>query len=120
MPVPTLKDIGVFKSISGKGYLETTSTGAPTADLTKIVSNLLAIITIIAGVGFLFYFIFGAVNWITSGGDAQKAAAARNTILNALIGLVVTVIAYPAILLIAKLIGIPLADPEELFTQLFK
>ena len=115
--MPTLKDIGVFKSISGKGYLGTTSTGAPTADFTKIVSNLLAIITIIAGVGFLFYFILGAVNWITSGGDAQKAATARNTILNAVIGLVITVIAYPAILLIAKLVGIPLADPGELFGQ---
>jgi len=117
MPVLTLKDIGVFKSITGKGYLGTTSPDAPTADLTKIVSNVLAIITIIAGVGFLFYFIFGAVNWITSGGDAQKAAAARNTILNAVIGLVITVIAYPAILLISKLAGIPLADPGKLFTQ---
>ena len=113
----SLQDIGVFKSISGKGYLGTTSTGAPTADLTKIVSNVLAIITIIAGVGFLFYFMFGAINWITSGGDTQKAAAARNTILNAVIGLIITVIAYPSILLIAKLVGIPLANPGELFDQ---
>lgn len=109
--------IGEFKSISGKGYLAPTASGAPTADATKIISNLLAIITIIAGVSFLFYFIFGAVNWITSGGDAQKAAAARNTILNAVIGLIITVIAYPSILLIAKLVGIPLADPGELFGQ---
>lgn len=112
-----LISIGEFKSITGKGYLGTTSPLAPTDDLTKIVSNLIAIITIIAGVSFLFYFMFGAVNWITSGGDAQKAAAARNTILNALIGLVITVIAYPSILLIAKLVGIPLADPGELFGQ---
>ena len=107
---------GEFKSKFTSGY----QPNAPDYALTALVSNVFAIITIIAGVSFLFYFIFGAVNWITSGGDAQKAAAARNTILNALIGLVVTVIAYPAILLIAKLIGIPLADPEELFTQLFK
>ena len=107
---------GEFKSKFTSGY----QPNAPDYALATLISKALGIITIIAGVGFLFYFIFGAVNWITSGGDAQKAAAARNTILNALIGLVVTVIAYPAILLIAKLIGIPLADPEELFTQLFK
>lgn len=112
-----LISIGEFKSNFTSGYVPS---GSAETDLTKIISNLLAIITIIAGVSFLFYFMFGAVNWITSGGDAQKAAAARNTILNALIGLVITVIAYPAILLISQLIGVPLENPSELFTQLFK
>lgn len=110
-----LVNIGKFKSNLTSGY---SSSGSAPADLTLIISNFLAIITIIAGVGFLFHFMFGAINWITSGGDTQKAAAARNTILNAVIGLVITVIAYPAILLISDLIGVPLAKPEELFDQL--
>src|SRR3989344_2729753 len=94
--------LGDFTNQLG-GYLAPAVADAPTAAATNLISKILAIITIIAGVGFLFYFIFGAVNWITSGGDAQKAAAARNTVLDAVIGLVITVIAYPAILLIAKL-----------------
>lgn len=107
---------GEFKSKFSSGY----QPYVPEEALANLISKTLGIITIIAGVSFLFYFMFGAVNWITSGGDAQKAAAARNTILNAVIGLIITVIAYPAILLISQLIGVPLENPSELFTQLFK
>lgn len=89
-----------------------------TGDLTKIISNVLAIITVVAGLTFVYYFMVGAINWITAGGEAQKAAAARTMILNALIGLIITVIAYPAILLLSRLLGLPLANPAELFGQL--
>lgn len=86
--------------------------------LTKIISNVLAIITVVAGLTFVYYFMVGAINWITAGGEAQKAAAARTMIMNALIGLIITVIAYPAILLLSRLLGLPLANPAELFGQL--
>ena len=87
-------------------------------DLTKIISNVLAIITIIAGLSFIYFFMVGAINWITAGGEPQKATAARTMIMNALIGLMITVIAYPALLLLSRLLGMPLANPAELFNQL--
>ena len=86
--------------------------------LIKVVSNLLALITIIAGLAFIYYFMVGAINWITAGGEPQKATAARTMIMNALIGLMITVIAYPVILLLSRLLGLPLANPAELFNQL--
>lgn len=100
------------------GYQPPTGPGAPVADITRIVSNIIGIITVIAGVAFIFYFLIGAINWITSGGDTNKAQAARTMIINALLGLVITVIAYPVILVISNLLGIPLKDPGELFQQL--
>ena len=112
-------NIGGFKSNFDKGYAGPDTTAAPTETIIKIISNLIAIITVIAGVSFLIYFVLGAVNWITSGGDTQKAANARSTILNAIIGLIITVIAYPAILLISSLLGVPLASPAVLTDQLF-
>jgi hypothetical protein len=116
---PTIKlaqmqPLGEFKSKFTAGY---NPSGSAAADLTKIVSNTLAVLTIIAGASFLIYFILGAVNWITSGGDASKAQAARNIILNAVIGLAITVIAYPVLQVLSGLLGIPLAKPEELFSQ---
>lgn len=94
----------------------------PTSDvaggLTLVISNTLAIITIIAGLTFIYYFMVGAINWITAGGEAQKAQAARATIMNALVGLMITVIAYPVILIVSRLLGLPLADPGALFNQL--
>jgi len=51
---------------------------------------LLAIVTIIAFV----YLIISGVNYITAGGDAEKATKARTGILNAIIGIVVVVLSY--------------------------
>ncbi len=50
----------------------------------------LAIVAIIAFV----YLIISGVNYITAGGDAEKATKARTGILNAIIGIVVVVLAY--------------------------
>ena len=97
------------KATPGYQYLN------PADSLSKVVSNLIGFITIIAGIGFVFYFIIGAVNWITAGGETNKAQAARTMIINALIGLTLTVIAYPVLLVISKLLGIPLQNPQELF-----
>ena len=87
--------------------------------LSRIVSGLLGIITAIAGLSFLFYFMFGAITWITSGGDPQKAQTAKTALSNALIGLVITVAAYPLALLVSRLLGVPLAEPQELFNSFF-
>lgn len=55
--------------------------------------NILAVIIrtlLIAGVLFFFFiFIIGGIRWIISGGDKTQIESARNTILNAVIGLVV-------------------------------
>ncbi|MDP2708768.1 MAG: hypothetical protein Q8O93_01790, partial [bacterium] len=66
--------LGEIKSKLTLGY---NPSGSVSGDLTKIVSNVLAIITIIAGLSFIYFFMVGAINWITAGGEAQKATAAR-------------------------------------------
>lgn len=110
------QNIGKFSNRNLAGYHFTGTANS----LSQIISNLLGLMTIIAGVSFLIYFMFGAVNWITSGGDQPKTQAAKLTITNALIGLVISVIAYPVALLISRLIGIPLADPQELINSFFR
>jgi hypothetical protein len=106
--------LGEFKSKFTTGY---NPSGSAAGDLTKIVSNALAILTIIAGASFLIYFVMGAINWITSGGDTNKAQAARTIIVNAVLGLAITVIAYPVLLVLSQLLGIPLSEPGELFSS---
>lgn len=97
------------------GYDPTTG---PVSGYSGLLSNILGILTIISGLTFAYYLIIGAVNWITAGGETQKAAAARSSILNALVGLAITVIAYPALFVLSKILGLPLAEPVELFRQL--
>jgi len=106
--------IGILQPQLSSGYVPS---GNAASDMTKLISNILGILTIISGISFLFYFLIGAVNWITSGGDSSKAQAAKSIILNAVIGLAITAIAYPVAQLISTLLGIPLAKPEDLFNQ---
>lgn len=109
------KFIGIISPKNPGGYFPS---GSAAADAAKAISNVIAIITLVAGLAFVYFFMVGAVNWITAGGDPQKSQAARVTILNALVGLAITVVAYPSILLLSRLLGLPLADPDELFRQL--
>ncbi|MCX6817061.1 MAG: hypothetical protein NTZ93_04290 [Candidatus Beckwithbacteria bacterium] len=113
---PFKLNLGTFGPKTPGGYQPTNNVAA---DLSWVVSNILGIITAIAGLTFLFWFVFGAFNWIVSGGDPQKAQTAKATLTNAFLGLVITVIAYPVALLFSKLLGIPLAEPQELIKSLF-
>ena len=111
------QSIGVFKNIQEQGYILENAESLPDK-IAIIISNILGFFTLIAGFAFLFYFIIGAINWIVSAGDPQKIQTSRQMIINAIIGLIITVIAYPAILIITRLLGIPMADPAEIINQL--
>src|SRR5690606_13303409 len=43
----------------------------------------------IGGLMVLIFFIWGAIEWITSGGDSGKVASARNRITQAVIGMII-------------------------------
>lgn len=96
-----------------KGY----SVGDLPSQLELIVSNVIGFLTLIAGLAFLFYFLIGAINWITASGDNQKSQLARQQIFNALIGLIVVVLAYPIISVLSQLLGIHILNPQDVINQ---
>lgn len=51
----------------------------------------------VGAIAVLIYFIWGAVEWITSAGDSAKLQGARNKMLHAFIGLFLLVTAYTII-----------------------
>lgn len=59
-----------------------------------IITNGISIVFIIAILLVLFFLIWGAFDWITSGGDKEKVAGARKKILAALIGLVILALSF--------------------------
>lgn len=63
-------------------------------DLGIFVTNVLTLAFGIAILVVLVMLIWGAFEWITSGGDKEAVGKARNRIINALIGLAVLAIAY--------------------------
>ena len=62
--------------------------------LAQIISVILGILIFIAVLLCLLYIIWGGLNYIMSEGDKQKAAAARQRIIMAIIGLIIVFLAF--------------------------
>ncbi len=73
--------------------------------LTAFLNNLIAMIYMLIGFIFLFMMIFGAFQWITSGGDKESVAKARSRITNAIIGLAILALAFFLTSFIGQLFG---------------
>jgi len=113
-----MADYGTINLGPNRGYSAPTDAASLASKLGSIISNIMGILTVVAGLGFLFYFLIGAVNWLVSTGDQQKITTARNQMLNAIIGLVITAAAWPVIYIIGKLLGIPIDNPADLIKQI--
>lgn len=78
----------------------------PNTSVGSIVSFLVAFIIVIAFLAALLYIVIGAFQWITSGGDKQKVADARNHIIAAIIGLIVIALSFVIINVIMSALGL--------------
>ena len=61
--------------------------------LQSITTTVVNLLSLVVGLISVIFLIFGAFKYITSGGDSGKVTSAKNTILYALIGLVIVSIA---------------------------
>ena len=71
-------------------------------DLGDAITRVIQILLIAAGVVALIYLIVGGYMYVTAGGNADQAAAARTTILNAIIGLIVIFASYAIITFVLR------------------
>lgn len=60
----------------------------------SIVSSIVTILLVIAIILSLFFLIWGAIRWITSGGDKGKLDGARTAITASIVGLILAFLAY--------------------------
>jgi hypothetical protein len=80
-----------------------------------IISSVIGIITIIAGIWFVFLLITGAFGFMSSGGDKTKLASAKQKLTSGLIGLIVVIGGIFIIELIGSLIGFDILNIGESF-----
>jgi hypothetical protein len=77
---------------------------------TSFFSNLLpravALLFVAGALIFFFMFIWGGIQWISSGGDKQGLESARGRITNAIIGLVILFAALAIIKFIESFFGV--------------
>lgn len=75
-----------------------------------IMRNIIVAVLVIAAVISLFFLIFGGIKWILSGGDKAKVTEARGTIVAALVGLIITFLAYFILSIVLGLFGLDFSN----------
>ncbi|HVZ67776.1 MAG TPA: hypothetical protein VG917_05985 [Patescibacteria group bacterium] len=78
----------------------------PNTSVGSLVSFLIAFIIVVAFLFALAYIVIGAFQWITSGGDKQKVADARNHILAAVMGLIIIALSFVIINVVLTALGL--------------
>ena len=74
--------------------INTNGTAANLSTAQNLLLNIVNIFLIVVFIIAFIYLVLYGVQYITSGGDAEKATKARNGIINAIIGIIVIVLAY--------------------------
>lgn len=72
--------------------------------------NVLQVIVYIAGLAFIFMFLNGAFQYLTSAGDPKKTAAAGSTLTMAVLGLAGIVFSYLILRFIQNFTGVNVLD----------
>lgn len=64
----------------------------PTQDLSTLMAGLIVFFLVMVGILALVYMMWGAVSWVTSGGDKDKLQKAQARIRSAVVGIFMAVV----------------------------
>jgi len=78
----------------------------PQENFGTLLGGLMGGIMVIAAIMVLIFLLWGAIEWITSGGDKGKTEAARNKITQAILGLIVLAATTAIFMILQSFLGI--------------
>jgi len=85
---PTINPFGgIIGTITPVGPI----TGDPIQGVSRLITFGIRMFLLVAGLTVLFYLLWGALDWITAGGDSEKISKAQHKMTNAVIGIVLVV-----------------------------
>lgn len=94
-------DTAVFASCSGQGCVQQGINdvnpgggGTDAGSFSTFITNIINVLLFLIGVISVIFIILGGIRFVTSQGDSSQVSSARNTILYAVIGLVVAMMAF--------------------------
>ena len=86
-------DVDPAKSI-GDGVKDIGGGEADSKGLTDMIKTIVNVLLFLLGAIAVIMIIFGGIKYTTSNGDSSQVTSAKNTILYAVVGLVVAILAY--------------------------
>lgn len=113
-----MKKIAIILSVATAPFLTASTVFADAAinitppskgynDLGKFVTNVINLALSLALLLVLVMLIWGAFEWITSGGDKEAVGKARGRIISALIGLAILAVAFALATVASLFLGFP-------------
>jgi hypothetical protein len=83
-----------------------------------VLGVIIGVITLVAGLWFLFQFIIGGLNYLSAGGDKHAVEAAQQRLQNAIVGLIIVIIATVVVGLFGTILGLDILNPGAWITTL--
>lgn len=80
--------------------------GQEVAQVEKIISTIIGLLTMIAAIFFVLQIIFAGYSFLSAQGDEKKVESARKRLTDGILGLAIVVFAYGIGALISKLLGL--------------
>lgn len=77
----------IFGKITPVGPL----TGDPIAELGNLIAFGVRMFIIVAGIFLMVYLFWGALDWLSSGGDKEKLTKAQQKLFNAVLGIIIII-----------------------------
>lgn len=111
--------LGILRGLGPLGFegLENITKEDAFQLLSNTLSVIVGVLTVIAGIWFLFQIITAGYQWLSSGGDKASVAAARDKLTYSLIGLVIVVMAFAIVSLVGTLFGIDFLNPASVLEK---
>lgn len=81
-------------------------TGMKITDIGVLISRVISVAFILAGILTFALLVMGGIEWLTSGGDKSKTESARNRITAAIVGLAIVAASWALMKLIAYFFGV--------------
>lgn len=91
--VPTVGAVDVFKNACS-GAPSNAVCSARADDLAGLIGNVIRTLFLLVGIIAVIMIIVGGIRYITSNGDSSQVSSAKNTVLYAVIGLVIAISAF--------------------------
>ncbi|MDB5177184.1 MAG: rane protein of unknown function [Candidatus Saccharibacteria bacterium] len=96
---------GTGTTASGGGSSSSICGAAKQDDLTKIISNIITTILFALGIAAVVMIVIGGIRYTTSNGDSGNIKSAKDTILYAVVGLIVAILAFAIVNFVIARLG---------------
>ncbi len=102
----------IFGKITPPPGVSSSMASDPVGGLAKLLGITINLFIIGCGMFLLFFMLWGAFDWIVSGGDKERVAKAQSKITNALIGMVLVFVVLVVFgVLTGQILGIIVNEP---------